>query len=170
MKPSAALDKVVHLWSPERVERFLAFIPETGGTACKRWRGSLGGKGHGRYRFRHGDRQLSVYAHRAAWILENGEVPRGHEVAHTCPNVDCCNVAHLVVVTSGQRAAMLPERGRSIAGSRHPGVKLTPAQVREMRKLKARHPELTGRELAARFGLASTSWANAIIRGVGWRT
>ena len=112
---------------------------------------------------------FSVYAHRAAWILGNGKVPKDREIAHRCLNLDCCNPTHLMVATPAQRCGLQPGRGRSVAGVRHPGVKLTATQVRQLRALVAKHPELTGKEIAARFGL-TTAWTNAIIRGEGWKT
>ena len=39
----------------------------------------------------------------------------------------------------------------------------------EFKVEQAAHPELTGRVLAARFGLRSAAWVNAILRGAGWR-
>lgn len=35
--------------------------------------------------------------HRVAWEIENGPIPEGAKVRHTCPNRNCWNTAHLVL-------------------------------------------------------------------------
>ena len=103
------------------------------------------------------------------WTIRRGPLPSDAEVAHRCGNLACCNIQHLVTGPAAVRTRLLVHHGRSVAGARHHDAKLTPAQVAELRSTKAAHPELTGRVLAARFGLRSAAWVNAILRGAGWR-
>lgn len=66
------------------------------------WRGEcLEYTGH---RDRLGYGKLRAYgkpmlAHRFAWELENGPIPEGLYLDHTCHNPPCCNVAHLRLAT-----------------------------------------------------------------------
>jgi HNH endonuclease len=135
---------------------------------CWPWQGNRGVRGVGRYRWRDGRRQSCVMAHRLMWILECGPVPVSSEVAHRCLDLACVNPDHLIVTTAGGRCALLPKRGRSIAGMRHPMRKLTPATIRRLIALKRRRPDLTGIELARRLGLRSAAWVNRVLRGAGW--
>jgi HNH endonuclease len=157
-------------WPRERLARFLTFISERPPGLCWPWQGSLTPKGIGRYRYRDRRRIVSVYAARVMWAIHHGRlVPARREVIHRCTDLSCCNPAHLVLGSPALRCALLPERGRSIAGTRHPAARLSPRAIERMLRLKRRKPELTGRELAVRFGLRSTAWVNAILRGQGWR-
>jgi len=36
--------------------------------------------------------------HRIAWILENGEIPKGAKIIHTCKNKTCINIDHLRIL------------------------------------------------------------------------
>lgn len=35
------------------------------------------------------------YHHRLVWILNNGEIPKGHDIHHKCGNKLCINIEHL---------------------------------------------------------------------------
>ena len=64
-----------------------------------------GGKS-GRYgMFRLGGRPMT--AHRAAYILERGEIPPGAQIRHSCPYHLCCNPSHLRLV--GGTDAEIPD-------------------------------------------------------------
>lgn len=71
------------------------------GTRCVDWTGGVsGGGGYG---------QISVGgrargAHRMAWQLERGRIPRGQQLDHLCRRPICVNVAHLELVTSRENS------------------------------------------------------------------
>ena len=44
-------------------------------------------------------KKKAIKAHRAAWMLANGPVPKGMVLDHICRNRACINVDHLRVVT-----------------------------------------------------------------------
>ena len=156
-------------WPGDRLARFQAFIEAGQPGRCWPWHGSRSRRGLGRYRWREGGRTFSVYTPRMVWAIHRGPLSPEIEVALRCGNAGCCNLEHLVAGPPVVRARLLVQHGRSIAGSRHPGAMLTPAQVDEFRRLKREQPGLTGPELAARFGLRSVAWVNSILRGAGWR-
>ncbi len=58
--------------------------------SCWKWKGSkLGGYGI----ITVGEKSIS--AHRASWIIHNGEFSRNLFVLHVCDNPECCNPNHL---------------------------------------------------------------------------
>jgi hypothetical protein len=154
-------------WPPERVRRFWRFVHIGDARTCWPWIGNKLRAGFGRYRFRMEGKTFSVYAHRAAWALTNGNLSPRIEVYHRCSNLACCNPDHLGAGTAADRGREVARRGQK-AGERHHGAKLTAEQVLELRALKAAQPRLTAREVAPRFGLSATR-VQAIWRGEGWR-
>lgn len=40
-----------------------------------------------------------IQAHRVAYMLERGPIPKGLVLHHTCENRQCCNPAHLLLTT-----------------------------------------------------------------------
>lgn len=39
----------------------------------------------------------AIPAHRARWMIHNGEIPKLHYIIHTCGNKFCTNIKHLVM-------------------------------------------------------------------------
>jgi predicted nucleic acid-binding Zn ribbon protein len=90
---------------------FLDRLTKSGG--CWEWGGARCGKGYG---------SLSVdghvaSAHRRAWELAYGPIPKGMQVCHTCDNPPCCNPAHLFLGTNriNQLDSMLKGRRSHLA-------------------------------------------------------
>lgn len=52
-----------------------------------------------------GKRGVHLYAHRVAWELEHGEIPKGMHLHHTCENSACVNVEHLELLTPKEHRA-----------------------------------------------------------------
>lgn len=62
---------------------------------CWEWIGAKSDRGYGRFWFE-GSRQP---AHRVAYTLMVGKIPKGNEVDHLCRNHSCVNPKHLEVVS-----------------------------------------------------------------------
>ena len=82
-------------------------------SGCLEWSGCLRGKsGYGAVR--HGGKTLD--AHRLSWILNNGTIPDGLFVLHTCDNRICVNLLHLRLGTPKDNYDDAVLKGRIIPG------------------------------------------------------
>lgn len=72
--------------------RFWQLVDKTGD--CWLWTGTKL-RGYGRFR----DDAGMVYAHRYAYSLAHGGIPKGLELDHLCRNRSCVRVEHLEAVT-----------------------------------------------------------------------
>lgn len=94
-------------------ERFWAKVDRSGGPdACWPWMATLTATRYGSFSIRASNRTKSCRAHRFAYELVIGPIPRGRELDHLCHTADldcaggssclhrrCCNPAHLEPVT-----------------------------------------------------------------------
>lgn len=98
-----------------------------------------------------------MYAHRYAWTLSNGPIPPKIEVCHHCDNPPCVKVSHLFLGTQRDNLRDMTQKGRGevpdLKRERHPGAKLTEAQVVEIRARLATKTE-SHRSIAQTFGVS----------------
>lgn len=119
------------------VTRFEANVDRSGGPdACHPWLGLKTAKGYGRFPIKRDGRWTEVRAHRYAYELVKGKLPRNAFPDHDChtrdldcpggdddPHRACCNPAHLARTTNAQnleRARRRRERQRRLAARRAP--------------------------------------------------
>lgn len=103
--------------NPETLaERFWAKVAIRGTDQCWLWQGTRNASGYGMFRLTPG---RTVGAHRAAWIVVNGEDPGPLHVLHRCDTPLCCNVQHLFLGTNDQNVADKMAKGR------HPNSRMT---------------------------------------------
>ena len=77
--------------------RFWFHVDKRGTQECWPWKGYRWKTGHGR--IRHPNKGTKK-AHRLAYELTVGSIPRGRFVCHSCHNASCCNPNHLYVGTN----------------------------------------------------------------------
>lgn len=118
----------------ERFEKFVMPIPWSG---CWEWMGQISRYG----KFRLGREQL---AHRASWILHNGDIPEGLHVLHKCDNPSCVNPDHLFLGTHLDNMQDKVSKGRtsSLVGELHPNARFTEEQIKHIRECGIRSKEL----------------------------
>lgn len=101
---------------------------------CWEWTGSKTGHGYGQ--LNPGGRGLGspVRAHRASWIIHNGDIPPGLSVLHSCDNPGCVRPGHLRLGTQTENMKDAYDRGRVARGEGLPQHKLTLKDVIYIRK------------------------------------
>jgi hypothetical protein len=162
-------------WQARMLVRFWSKVDRRGPDECWEWQAGREDSGYGVFDGRH--------AHRVAWEITNGAIPAGLIVRHyVCDNRPCCNVAHMKLGTRRQNSEDMVRKGRQATGDRSPrrlhpesyavgeahgNSKLTPDQVREMRRLYAVGGE-THQSLGRRFGI-SAAIAGRIVSRKMWK-
>lgn len=126
-------------------------------TGCWEWSGCLRPGGYGQLAVgrRSGDNsknsipmKASVAAYRA-WV---GDIPGGMDVCHRCDNPPCINPRHLFLGTRAENIADAIRKHRKPNGENHTQVKLSDAQVREIR-LRYLAGGISQRALAEEYGV-----------------
>jgi hypothetical protein len=149
------------------------------GDGCWEWQGAHRGIGYGRAVVN----RASVAAHRRAWELTYGPIPKGLYVRHRCDNPPCIRPEHLELGTQQDNINDAKRRGRRAVGLRHPSHLnprlrqgenhgahvLTETDVLNIRTLAAngfKRGDLT--RLAEQYGVTKTSiWG--VANGRSWR-
>jgi hypothetical protein len=92
---------------------------------CWIWHGSKNGDGYGCLSFM----GKSMGAHRASWLIHNGEIPEGKSVLHECDNPPCVNPAHLFLGTQGDNVRDCARKGRIRGGKGHSLTRLYTGKI-----------------------------------------
>jgi hypothetical protein len=99
-------------WSPEGIQKFYeTAVPVTGplDTPCLFWSGSHDKDGYGIF-YANGKKYA---AHRLAYTLTHGAIPRGQHVLHLCDRPSCIRWEHLEAGEQGENMRQKSERGRA---------------------------------------------------------
>ena len=113
-------------------------------------------------------RGRSVGAHRLAYELRIGPVPKGQCVLHRCDVKRCINPNHLFLGTKGTNNTDRKQKGRNAdrKGEKNTSAKLEPLDIARIKRRYA-----TGRysqtEVGEMFGI-SQQQVSSIVRGQGW--
>jgi DNA-binding XRE family transcriptional regulator len=138
-------------------------------SGCIEWQGATV-DGYGVLCQKVGESKWNVLAHRAAWVIANGqEIPHNMVIAHKCDNRLCVNPDHLECVGQSKNVKDACLRGRlnHFRGERSWNAVLSEKTVRNLRVL---HNELgiSVSWLAWQIGVSHET-ASRAIRGKTWR-
>lgn len=110
-------------------------------------------------------------AHRAAWILNKGELEKELEVCHSCDNRPCINIRHLFVGTHKENMIDCAQKGRhaDLRGSKGGTAILTESQVLEIRSIYRRKARGFGCLVLSRRYNVSETTITYLVKGKTWR-
>jgi hypothetical protein len=140
---------------------------------CWEYRGPFNKDGYGKFYNR--TTRRSWLAHREAYSITYGDIPRGLKVLHRCDNPPCVNPRHLFLGTQADNVSDGVRKGRfegvgikSAETKRANGKNLgRPTKVTEWQEnliVQARNSGRTWREIAEQLGISSTTAARVFIR------
>jgi HNH endonuclease len=145
--------------------------------SCWLWQGpfwgreSKDGKRYGYFWYSDDDgKQRLIGAHRFAWILAHGPIPKGLWVCHQCDNPPCVNAEkHLFLGTPSEDMFDCVRKGRRVipGGADNPASKLTWDSVERIRDLYRQGK--TQDQIALMFGITQPN-VGYIVRGDTWKT
>lgn len=136
-------------------------------SGCWLWTGSLGGGDYGVVHTKNGCQK----AHRVAWQLRHGPIPRGMRVLHRCDTPICVNPDHLFLGTQADNVADMVAKGRHKPpkpqlGSINPQAVLTEAQARWV-KMAVKESGHSQREIARMLGVSPMT-VSRIVNNQTW--
>jgi hypothetical protein len=144
---AAPLRKVIR--SGPDIDRLKAKVSVNEETGCWMWTASVNTNGYGQFRYQGRPWQ----AHRASWLLHNGDIPEGLYVLHRCDTPLCVNPDHLFL--GSQSDNLLDAVGKNrwnsgrLSGEEHGRSLVNEDDVRAIRASTE-----TIRKLAAQYGIS----------------
>jgi len=130
--------------------------------SCWTWFGAVSSRGYGIF-WIFGSTWSS--AHRFAYRLCCGDIPRGWMVCHHCDNRVCVRPTHLFLGTAAENSKDMITKKRSNLGARNPRAKLGNTEVVRIRELASWGVRAIA--LGSQFGVTASSIRN-VISGRTW--
>lgn len=140
-------------------ERFWEKVKIAGPNDCWLWMAGTQRNGYGNVVF---DNKFRSVAHRAAWLLTYGSLPKNKNILHKCDVRNCVNPRHLWVGTQKDNMRDMVAKGRSSPEKRS---HLTVEDVKKIR-LARKKGELPA-SIAKKYRLNVTH-VSQIISGHRW--
>jgi hypothetical protein len=162
---------------PTLAEKLGEYAPEGRPDECWEWTRGCTEGGYGQIC----NSGKILYAHRVAFELEYGPIPKGLYVCHGCDNPKCTNPSHLAIGTQLDNMRAAASRGRTFKGlekskrmaevcrrgESHRSTKLTEFDVRYIRCMYA-VGVATKRELMREYNMSRGGIDN-IINRYNWK-
>ena len=134
---------------------------------CWEWNANKLPKGYGMIGAGGRLNRRQAYAHRVAYQLYVGEIPKGMLVCHRCDNPSCVNPTHLFLGTQKDNIQDCVKKGRNkngnSKGEKNGRAKLTVEDV-----LVIRASTLTSKKLALEYGVTAEN-IGLVRRGITWK-
>jgi hypothetical protein len=127
---------------------------------CWIWQASKDRDGYGKLRFE-GKR---IRAHRASFLVHNGEIPDNLCVLHKCDVPACINPDHLWLGTHADNSKDRHKKGRTVKGN----AKITQAIADEIRLIRNRD-KISQWDIANKFGVTQACVWN-VLQNKNWKT
>ena len=145
-------------------DRFWAKVHISAPEVCCEWTASKWPSGYGQFAWasQYG-REAPKGAHRCAWEMTFGAIPKGQSVLHSCDNPGCVNPSHLFLGTHDDNMADAVAKGR-YRRARPRRRKLTTEQVLNIRQRVAIGQRGTANAVAREFGV-SRAYISRLMRG-----
>lgn len=145
-----------------RVAKYSSSPDENG---CINWTGQIGKHGYGV--ISSGKKpHKPLRAHRVAWELAYGTIPKGLLVCHRCDNKRCVNINHLFLGSHQDNMTDMVKKGRNTRGSSQHLAKLTEEDVIKIRQMSWEGKQYT--EIAKIFGVSPPT-VRRIAIGKNWK-
>lgn len=115
---------------------------------CWRWTGTINTSGYGVMNYKN----KSIGLHRASWLMNFGNIPKGKWVLHHCDVRDCSNPSHLYLGNAQDNTNDMIRRGREnyIIGVISKKRKLSDEIVKQIKK-DLSNKNLNHREIARKY-------------------
>lgn len=152
------------VYSDGFINRFWTKVCKKDNSCCWEWRGAIQSKGYGSVGVSAGKTAL---AHRVAYELTYGEIPKGMHVLHKCDNRRCVNPAHIFLGTNKDNVRDKVQKGRQAKGEKNGRSKLTYKQIDAIRYMHKTGRYSSG-QIAELFGVCPSNVRN-IVRGDYWK-
>lgn len=130
--------------------------PSPGLGPCWIWTGSTSEDGYGTCQAAGKIRK----AHRVAWTLVNGHIPKNVQVLHKCDRPNCVNPSHLFLGDHARNMRDMKAKGRGRSGTVH---RLTLEERHEIRRRYA-NEKISQAQLGAEYGLSQITIQRIIRR------
>jgi hypothetical protein len=142
-----------HLTLSKRIKqpienRFWSKVHKTEG--CWIWLAFKNRDGYGRFGISTGERKYVCLAHRFAWIITIGPIPKGMNVLHRCDNPACCHPDHLFLGTQQDNVADQMAKGRKPKGEECFNATMSDEKVRHIKEA-LKDTTVTKASIARRF-------------------
>lgn len=147
--------------TPSMIDRFMDKVSPEPNTGCWLWTASVDSSGYGHFGIAS---SRPTKAHRIAYRLFKGDIPRGLFVCHKCDVPSCVNPDHLFLGTPADNTSDRDQKKRTAVGRRNGKSKLTDEIVISIRALSKSFSE---RQIARLIGI-HRSTVNAVLSGRTW--
>ena len=135
---------------------------------CWNWRGAKTEKGYGVFN----SNKKTYLAHRASWLINNGDIPDNICICHKCDNPICTNPEHLFLGTKSENAKDMIRKGRSITygkfGEKSIRSKLTNVQRKEI--INLRNKRVSTLEISKEFKVSQGTIYYVIKTRDDWKS